>query len=152
VEKSPLTVRQAALDLLARREHAVDELRQKLKRRFAKAEVDFTLHQLAEEGLQSDHRFACAYVRERARRCYGPQRILSELLYRGIDERCAESALAITTEEEGIDWSALARRALERKFGAFSKPSAYPQRARYLRYLQYRGFGPDCLDGDPELG
>ena len=66
-----IEVRVAAMDLLARREHSQRELRTKLERRFPPEQVDETLQTLAAEGLQSDSRFAEAYVRQRSQRGYG---------------------------------------------------------------------------------
>ena len=55
--------RNKALDLLARREHSVAELRAKLLvREFDSASIDEAIDQLVGEGLVSDARFADAFV------------------------------------------------------------------------------------------
>lgn len=143
---APGTLRRAALDLLARREHSQQELRHKLRRRFDAQALDAVLQALAAEGLQSDLRYCGSYARERALRGYGPLRIRAELLQRGVSAEAADAGLAAVCDEERLDWAVLARRALERKFGSAEVPAAFSERARRLRFLHYRGYEPDCLE------
>lgn len=140
------TPRNAAMDLLARREHSQLELQRKLSRHFEPGTVESALRDLAGEGLQSDRRFAEAFARERVLRGYGPLRIVSELGQRGVDEGHASAALAAVREEEGIDWRQQARRALTKKFGGSELPADFRERARRLRFLNYRGFNTSELD------
>lgn len=129
-------IRRAAMDLLARREHARRELAEKLSRRFADAEaVALALDRLAQEGLQSDGRFAEAFVRSRAQRLYGPLRIRQELQQRGV----AAELIAAALEESGIDWLELLGRLQQGRFGDAPADDA-KEHARWLRFLQYRGF------------
>ena len=72
------------MDLLARREHGVDELRLKLKRRFGREENFETiateqLQRLVDEDLLSDTRFAAAMVRQLVNKGIGPRRLDQEL-------------------------------------------------------------------------
>ena len=70
---------------MARREHSRLELQRKLKARgHDAAEVSGVLDELAERHLQSDERYVEVYVRSRAARGYGPQRIALELKQRGL--------------------------------------------------------------------
>jgi regulatory protein len=133
---SPADIRLAAMNLLARREHSLRELRIKLKRRFAdEAVIDEQLSRLADERLQSDARFAESYARQRAEKGYGPVRIREELRERGVSDADVEVAL----EELALDWRALARQVLHGKFG--DRPAAdIRERARQARFMQYRGF------------
>ncbi|MEL0088338.1 MAG: hypothetical protein VW757_09660, partial [Halieaceae bacterium] len=62
---NPADIRRKGMDLLARREHGVEELRRKLASRFGNCEVtldviDGELARLVDEGLLSDDRFAAA--------------------------------------------------------------------------------------------
>ena len=57
------------MDLLARREHSVDELTRKLTRRYGREEqagevIAEQLARLVEEGLLSDSRYAAAMLRQ----------------------------------------------------------------------------------------
>jgi regulatory protein len=141
VAPDPAELRRRALDLLARREHARAELAAKLRLRgFDPAAVDGLLDSLAEEGLQSDARYAGLRACQRAERGFGPVRIRLELRERGVEEAEAQAAI----EAAGIDWPALARTERERRFG--SRPPAGPrERARQARFLEYRGFPPELV-------
>lgn len=141
-----IAVRRSAMDLLARREHACFELERKLLRRYPQHLIKQAVERLADEGLQSDERFAESYVHHRAGRGYGPARILRELQERGVDDSLAESMLAVSD----IDWHDIARRALAKKFGAVVPPLPLAEKARILRFLAYRGFSREHLP--PPLG
>lgn len=71
------SVREAAMDLLSRREHSTCELQQKLVRKgYAEQEVDSALQRLADENLLSDERFVEAFVHSRQTRAPGRARSL----------------------------------------------------------------------------
>jgi len=132
----PHELERIAVGLLARREHSRAELAQKLTARgFAPADIESLLHRLAAQRLQSDSRFAEAYVRARIGRGYGPQRIRAELRERGvmaeqIDQAFAAQPAADTPRIDEI-W--------RRKY-AGRLPADYRERARQMRFLQQRGF------------
>jgi len=127
------------MDLLARREHAVAELRQKLARRFVDTElIDAQIEGLARDGLQSDRRYAESFVRQRIARGQGPVRIRGEMRQRDLAEALIDAAL----DAAGVDWQLLAAAALERRFGT-AAPADLRERARRARFLQYRGFSPE---------
>jgi regulatory protein len=136
------------MDLLARREHSRLELTRKLRRRYPLDELEAALEALASEGLLSEPRFALAFARERMLRGYGPLRIVAELGERGVSEATAASALQEVCEEEGVDWRLQAQAALHKKFGIEALPADYTERARCLRFLNYRGFPAAELEGD----
>ena len=131
------------MDLLARREHSRLELRRKLSRRYADENLEAVLDTLAEEGLQSDVRFAEGFARDKALRGIGPLRIERELLERGVSGSVAGNALRTLVDEEGVQWRLVARDALTKKFGDANMPEVFEERARRLRFLQYRGFGSE---------
>jgi len=141
-----IAVRRSAMDLLARREHACFELERKLLRRYPRHLIKEAIERLADEGLQSDERFAESYVRQRAGRGYGPGRILRELQERGVNDSLAESTLAISD----IDWHDIARQVLAKKYGALAVPLPLVEKARILRFFAYRGFSRELLP--PPLG
>lgn len=144
------TARHAAMDLLARREHGRRELQRKLERRYSADEIDEVVGVLSEEGLQSDERFAASFARERMLRGYGPRRIQSELLKKGISGSLADQAIRTLERSEGVSWRRVARDALKKKFGDSELPEEYAERARCLRFLQNRGFAGDDT-GDDDL-
>ncbi len=136
---NPAEIRLAAMNLLARREHSLDELRAKLSRRFADAElVEAQLQQLVDDNLQSDARYAGSLLRQRISRGQGPLRIRQEMRQRGVSADLVDAAMA----EEPVDWAALAQEVMQRKFG--QEPAAdVRERARRARFLQYRGFSAE---------
>ncbi len=138
---NPVDIRLAAMNLLARREHASWELRQKLLRKFPDAEqVDAQIERLAQENLQSDERFAASYARMRVGRGYGPRRIRQEMREKGL----SDSAIADAFDALDDDWFAHAREVYLKKFGSES-PADIRERARRTRFMQYRGFDSDQI-------
>jgi regulatory protein len=133
--------RKKAMDYLARREHGRGELLSKLARFGFEADVAAdAIEGLIEDGLQSDQRFAEAFVRSRINQGKGPARIRADLKERGIAAAVIGEALA----ESGQDWFALAREVRLRKFGV-ACPADFKAKARQMRFLQSRGFEPDQI-------
>lgn len=133
---NPGDIRLAAMNLLARREHSVCELRNKLLRRFpVEAMVEEQLLLLAHEGLQCDLRFAESYARQRISRGYGPVRLRVELRERGV----SAADMAATMEAMDVDWCAVATEVLRKKFGKLEAADAQ-ESARRARFMHYRGF------------
>lgn len=116
-------------------------MRHKLAARgFAEDHAVAELDRLAASGLQSDRRFSESYLEQRAGRGYGPARIVLEMRERGIADELAKDVM----NESEIDWRALARTVRTKRFGN-SQPADFKERARQMRFLQYRGFGPDQI-------
>lgn len=125
-----------AVNLLARREHSQTELRTKLlKAEFDINEINDVLDKLAAKDIQSDTRFAENYIRYRAQRGYGSQKINIELKERGVDKQTIVNAI----QEAEIDWFDLAISARRKRFGE-QVPDNIKDRAKQQRFLQYRGF------------
>ncbi|MGD8514145.1 MAG: regulatory protein RecX [Granulosicoccaceae bacterium] len=127
---------QSATRMLASREHSVLELTRKLQQKdFPPEIVDRVVTGLLDGRLLSDTRFAETYVRMRSARGYGPLRIRMELRERGIDDATIRQYL----DTDEVDWYALAEEVRQRKFGD-AAPVEYAQKAKQMRFLQYRGF------------
>jgi regulatory protein len=136
-----IEARKKAMDLLARREHGRAELERKLIAAGFDADVAAdALQRLADEGLQSDRRFVESFVQSRINQGKGPLRIHADLGQRGIAAGLVDEVL----EQAGEDWVALAREARLKKFGR-SRPAGFEDKARQMRFLQYRGFEPDQI-------
>jgi regulatory protein len=136
---NPVDVRLAAMNLLARREHSLHELRQKLRRRFPDESVlALELARLQDENLQSDQRYAESYLRQRSARGYGPQRVRREMRDKGLPDEQIADAFAATE----VDWCELAAQVMRKKFGA-APATELKEKARRLRFMQYRGFHAD---------
>jgi regulatory protein len=140
-EPDEKTVRAAAVRLLARREHSTRELRGKLiGKGHPAAIVDGVIERLAAKRLVSDERFVSSFVHHHAMRGQGPVRIRAELRQQGV----ADAAIEAELERAGFQWSTLAGEALKRKFGT-SRPKSLSERAKRMRFLQYRGFSTDQI-------
>ncbi len=144
----PLEIRKKAMDFLARREYGQAELIRKLADKgYRRNIVETVVCQLSHEGLQDDDRFAEAFVQSRINQGKGPVRIRLDLGSRGI----ADAVIELAIEESRADWRGLAEAVRRRKFGA-SLPKDFKEKARQMRFLQYRGFEQDhvqaAFDGE----
>lgn len=134
-----------AVGLLARREHSAKELATKLQCKGGAVEsVESVLSRLIEERLQSDARYTESYVRQRSGKGYGPLRISAELRERGIDEGLVSSMLRRAEEEGDVDWFEMASAAYAKKYGG--RPiEDIRERAKRMRFMQYRGFSQEQI-------
>ncbi len=125
-----------AINSLARREHSIFELRHKLLRiNDDEILVERVIAQLCQQGYLSDVRFCEAYIRHRIERGVGPVRIQVELNQRGVAQELISNAF----DELDYNWNTLAEAARQKRFGNFV-PDDFSQRAKQMRFLQYRGF------------
>lgn len=116
-----------ALRLLTRREHSVQELSRKLREKTEHPEyISEIIQELIQKKYLDDARFAESYSRARANKGYGTLRIKRELKEKGIAEIANISAADI-------------KLIYNRKFGD-SFPTDNREKAKRIRYLQYRGF------------
>ncbi len=125
------------MDLLARREHSRLELYQKLKqKKFEPNIINTELDKLSDEGLQSDERFAEAFLRSRIDKGKGPNIILSELLQRGVDELLVSNVLESISEGQ---WCEVAYETMNKKLGNESELD-YDKQLKLMKFLNNRGF------------
>ena len=133
------SLRERALRHLARRDHSRAELARKLAAHGDADEIDAVIERMGELGLQSDTRYAEAFVRGKAGR-FGASRLRSELARCGIDRDLIDEAIAGECVESEADRA----RAVLR--GRFTEPPADAREwARQARFLQTRGFAPDLI-------
>ena len=135
------SAKQVAVRLLARREHSAEEIRQKLaKREFEADEIATALLELKQSDWQSDERYAEAYIRVRRLKGFGPVRIASELRERGVDEQVTDRYLLA---EDDI-WRQTLEREYQKKYRG-NPFEDYQEKAKRMRFLQYRGFSLDQI-------
>ncbi|MGC3981984.1 MAG: regulatory protein RecX [Steroidobacteraceae bacterium] len=128
--------RNTAIGLLARREHAQSEIQRKLRDRGYDAEITHeVVDELTQQRLLSDERFAAVFIRSRAERGQGPVRLRAELRQLRLPNELIEQRL----REAEVEWSDLACAIRLRKFGK-AQPKSLSERAKQVRFLQYRGF------------
>ena len=127
--------RAAALDALARRDHASEDLRRKLlDKGYDPTVVADVIERLCGEKLVDDRRFLESFIIYHAARGQGPHRVRAELRKSGLQGEIVEQGLAAYG-----DWIADLRKARQKKFGA-QLPTHYADKQRQARFLSYRGF------------
>jgi regulatory protein len=129
---------QAALRLLASREHFRAELRRKLAGRGQNPElIEPVLDSLEDRNALSDRRFVESFIAFRVGRGFGPLRIRAELLEKGLDSDLVSQCL----DAQDFHWEALLRQTAARKFGPGPAAGRREQAVR-ARFLEYRGYYP----------
>ncbi len=131
-------LRVRALQLLTRREYSRAALKAKLAAHAeSEEELDAVLDSLQAERLLSDQRYATERVVARGSR-YGNARLRQELRRQGV----ADDEIAAALPEAG-DEGERCRQVWQRKFSGL--PANPEERARQLRFLQYRGFSAAAI-------
>ncbi|HXA46660.1 MAG TPA: recombination regulator RecX [Burkholderiaceae bacterium] len=132
--KMQMSLKARALRYLSAREHSRLELQRKLSRYAQESDdVDALLDQLETAKLLSEVRFSESLVRRRSAR-FGNSRILMELQSHGIDGDSLTSIKSNLAEDEVSRACAVLRRKYD------SPPDDAIARAKYMRFLQQRGF------------
>ena len=162
--KAESRLRWLAFYYLSRREYGKAELKQKLIDKEQDPEkIDALLDEFEEKGYQSDYRTTLMLIRENIRKGRGRGRIKQEFYRKKIampsnidelidmansesdefSEFVDDSADSLV---DGVDWLKLAVIARTKKYGD-DIPIEQKDKARQLRFLQYRGFNTDiCFD------
>ena len=136
-----MSAKSVAVRLLSRREHSAFEIRDKLQKRdFEETEIAEAISELKQGGWLSDERFAEAYIRMRQLKGFGPVRIAMELNERGVDECIVDEYLHADDEA----WQQTLVQQYQKKYR--NKAIAdYSDKAKRIRFLQYRGFPLDQI-------
>ncbi|MGO1283294.1 MAG: regulatory protein RecX, partial [Psychrobacter sp.] len=158
--KAESRLRWLAFYYLSRREYGKAELKQKLIDKGQEPEkIDALLDEFEEKGYQSDYRTTLMLIRENIRKGRGRGRIKQEFYRKKITmpgniDELIDMANAESEEfsefvddsddnlVEGVDWLKLAVIARTKKYGD-GVPLEQKDKARQLRFLQYRGFNTD---------
>lgn len=136
----PADIRRAAMHWLARRDYSRQEIHRKLQKKFGSAlDTAPYLDWLEEHNFLNDARYLEVYLRSALERGHGLMRIRQDLQQRGLDRHQVEAAL----DALEVDWFAQAVTVRQRRFGALPARSDQKEKARQLRFLQYRGFSAE---------
>lgn len=137
---TPVSIRRAAMNLLARREHGHVELARKLLLRGADADmIEVELQRLTEDGLLSEQRYLESYIRSRANAGRGPMRIREELTQRGLQRGDIEQAL----NAADVDWDDNMHELWQRRFAG--QIIDLKDKAKQSRFLAQRGYAADAV-------
>ncbi len=129
-------IRASAIRLLSRREYSLKELFERLTNTFSdEEEIGAQLQKLADEGLQSDTRYAESFLRSQLAKLRGPIRIRLEMKQKGIQDEDVERAL----HAEQPRWDAMLLELSRKKYGV-SEPKDRSEVAKRCRFFLYRGF------------
>ena len=133
-------LRRAAMDFLARREHSFQELERKLLLKFVDKShtlIREVLEQLKSEGLQSDSRFAEAWVRYRQSRGFGYHHIRGDLRERGI----CDATIGKYLFSDDDNWQASAKDLVFKRLSSSEVVEFGSKTHRKIqRFLEARGF------------
>lgn len=157
--KAESRLRWLAFYYLSRREYGKAELKQKLIDKEQDPDsIDKLLAEFEEKGYQSDYRTTLMLIRENIRKGRGRQRIKQEFYKKQItmpsnidelidmanseSEEFREFVDPDDSLVEGVDWLKLAVEARTKKYGD-TIPVEQKEKAKQLRFLQYRGFKTD---------
>lgn len=140
-----------AYGLLAKREHSIAELTQKLMVALRDREGEL---ESPEEGAESneaiiqavvdnclalgyldDQRFAEIFFHARMRKGYGPQRIRQELKFKQVNDELIEQV----SRDAEVDWCDLARQVVMKKYSAADLADTRTK-AKAYRLLMQKGF------------
>lgn len=133
-----MTLRERALNLLARREHSRAELARKLAPHGEADEISALLDKLTEENLLSNTRYAESLANTRSGR-HGSLRVKADLRDKGVPEEII-SEIVRTARDNDLE---AARAIWQKKFG--TQPADAAERARQMRFLAGRGFPLDII-------
>ncbi len=136
-----MSAKSVAVRLLSRREHSAFEIRDKLQKRdFDETEITQAISELKQGGWLSDERYAEAYIRMRQLKGFGPIRIAMELNERGVDECIVDEYLHADDET----WQQTLVQQYQKKYKN-KVINDYNDKAKRIRFLQYRGFPLDQI-------
>ena len=130
-----------AQGMLARREHSLFELKQKLiKKDYDIAEIDLVLVRLQEKGWQSDEKLCEIYIRSKVNNGQGPVKICYDLKQKGISSELIYRYI----ESYDDDWLNLCQELFQKKFKG-QKSKELKVLAQQMRFLSSRGFPTNII-------
>ena len=138
-------LRRAAMDILARRDHSLHELKIKLIRKFPDLSptlVLAVLSSLTAEGLQSDKRYTKSRIHYRLERGFGYHHIRNDLISKGVDPYLIDQML----HPDDDCWLHKPPELIEKRlFPPADAPHrvlafAGPEHKKLARFLEARGF------------
>ena len=136
---------QTALRMLGRRDHAVQELVEKLQTKgYPSNAVQWTIDECIRFNYLNDEKYAAAYTRSAMHRGYGPLRITQYLKAKGVSGTLI--AAAIEGQFDNAQQTKVCRHVLEKKLKASTTQSDPAKlKASLNRFLFNRGFKPDTV-------
>ena len=142
-----LAASRAAVRLLTRRPLSEDELCRRLEAQgYAAADVASACSRLRQAGYLDDRRLATDFIVTRAERLgHGPEKLLADLLRRGIRAEVARSAMHLAIEQGDVVPRELLRARIRNRLGAGEPPLPPRAYARMYNALRRAGFDEESI-------
>lgn len=136
------SIRNIALQYLARREYSQWELRKKLiAKNYFTDQVDAVLCLLADAQLQSDQRFVEAYVSSRVNKGFGPRHIIVVLHHHQI----SDTLITKHVSDNHSEWWERLILAWKKKYAWMSAAQLKKTHAKQIYFLIQRGFESESV-------
>ena len=133
--------RASALASLSMREHSIKELTDKLNRKeYQTDSIELVIKECIDFNYLNDQRFSEIYWRSRARKGFGPNKILIELKHKGIESEMAQQA----SQQDELDFDEVIKRVYNKKFKQ-TVIKDFKDKAKRQNYLYQRGFGTELI-------
>lgn len=130
-----------AITLLAKKDYSSRSLSRLLSKLTKKEEyVDQVVRRLIDNHYLNDAQLITNLISKHVKKLHGPTRIKQEIRQKGFPQELIEQKI----EGSGIDWYSMAKEARIRKFSD-APPSEQKEKAKQIRYLQYKGFSMDMI-------
>lgn len=130
-----------AITLLAKKDFSSGSLIHLLSKLTEKEEyIANVIQKLSNSNHLNDTRLVTMLIDKQIKKLHGPTRIKQEIRQKGFPQTLIEQKI----EESGIDWYSMAKEARIKKFSD-TPPSDQKEKAKQIRYLQYKGFSMDMI-------
>jgi SOS response regulatory protein OraA/RecX len=147
-----LTASRAAVRLLTRRPLSEDELCRRLEAQgYAAADVASACSRLRQAGYLDDRRLAMDFIVTRAERLgHGPERLVADLLRRGVRAEVARSAMQLAVERGDLAPRELLRARIRSRLGDGPPQLEARGYARMYNALRRAGFDEESIGRELE--
>lgn len=130
-----------AITLLAKKDYSSGSLHRLLSKLTENEEdVDRVVRRLSDNHYLNDTQLINNLIDKYIKKLHGPTRIKQEIRQKGFSQELIEQKI----EASGIDWYSMAKEARIKKFSD-TPPSEQKEKAKQIRYLQYKGFSMDMI-------
>ena len=135
----------AAVRILANRDHSKYELKLKLQHRgFTRQDIDAVILKCERFGYIDDRRTARVYIKQLKRKCFGRRYIRQALKKKRLMGAAVEKILS--EDYPGEDEHPYARKLLDKKMKSFERETnAHKRKDKMYRFLHSRGFNPAVI-------
>jgi regulatory protein len=137
--------------LLGRKDYTVQEISEKLRRKFAGAsdsDIDLVIDKLIDLRIISDEKFTEIYIRNGLSKNWGKSRIKFNLKRKGVSNEIIDKYLFCDNFKIDIDnlYSAIFRKYKIDSYENLTSDEKYNILAKIKRYLAYRGHSFDDIE------